>query len=156
MPQEGYLQMEASVNGAARDALQDLLDVSPQVEAAVLLTRGGNLLASSLEGKAKVGERLAELAVRVLAEAESARTELGREPVSQCELATGDGHVFVVGDAERVVLAVTAIEPTVGLVFYDIKTALRAVRDAAGTAGKPAGASSNGKATHKDTEGAKG
>ena len=37
------------------------------------------------------------------------------------------GCVFVVQDDERVVDAVTAPEPTVGLVFYDLKTCLRHV-----------------------------
>ena len=136
--------MDANVTSTARDALQDLLDVSPQVEAALIMTRGGDLLADSLEGKASVAERLARVGTRLVEDAERARTELGREPVTQLEVATGDGHVFLVGDAERVVLAVTGTEPTVGLVFYDMKTALRAVRESATGARNGRGGSSNG------------
>lgn len=134
--------MNVDVSSTARDALQDLLDVSPQVEAAIVMTRDGDLLADSLGGRDAVADRLSRTGVKLLEEAERARTELGREPVTQCEVATGDGHVFVVADDSRVVMAVTSVEPTVGLVFYDIKTALRAVREAA-AGGK---ASSNGRA----------
>lgn len=123
--------MDVNVTSTARDALQDLLDVSPQVEAALIMSRDGAPLADSLEGRGPVAERLARIGVKLLEETERARTELGREPVTQCEVATGDGHVFLVGDAERVVLAVTGVDPTVGLVFYDMKTALRSVRESA-------------------------
>jgi predicted regulator of Ras-like GTPase activity (Roadblock/LC7/MglB family) len=136
--------MDVNLTSTARDALQDLLDVSPQVEAALIMGRDGRLLADSLEGRGTVAERLARIGTRLLGETERARTELGREPVTQCEVATGDGHVFLVGDAERVVLAVTGVEPTVGLVFYDMKTALRAVRETTIGRNNGHGASSNG------------
>jgi len=38
-----------------------------------------------------------------------------------------DGSVFVVIEGDRAVAAVTRAEPTVGLVFYDLKTCLRSV-----------------------------
>ena len=43
------------------------------------------------------------------------------------EVATGDGSVFVVVDGKRRLAATTAAAPTVGLVFYDLKSALRAI-----------------------------
>ena len=48
----------------------------------------------------------------------------GGEP-SQVQVAFLEGSVFVVRDGERIVVAVTGREPTVGLVFYDLKTCLR-------------------------------
>ena len=117
----------------ASSALDELLDVSPQVHAAVILERGSGRLVASAPDSATRPEQLATLATRMLDAAEQARNELGREPVSQFEVATPDGHVFVVADASSVVAAVTETDPTVGLVFYDLKTALRAVRDAAGS-----------------------
>ena len=36
-----------------------------------------------------------------------------------------DGSVFVVRDGKRLIVATTAPEPTVGLVFYDLKSTLR-------------------------------
>jgi hypothetical protein len=49
----------------------------------------------------------------------------GGERLVQLQAATQDGCVFVVRDEERIVTAVTVPDPTVGLVFYDLKTCLR-------------------------------
>lgn len=124
--------MSDSATTPAASALEELLDVSPQVSAAIIVEREtGRLLASAPSSNAEP-ERLAELTMSMLAAAERARNELGREPVSQFEVATPDGHVFVVADTSSVVTAVTSTDPTVGLVFYDLKTALRVIRDAGG------------------------
>lgn len=120
-----------SVPSAASRALEELLEVSPQVDAAVILERdGGRLLASAPASNARGADRLAATCVKIVDAAEQARRELGREPVSQVEVATPDGHVFVVTDSTWIVAAVTDADPTVGLVFYDLKTALRTVREA--------------------------
>ena len=117
---------------AAGSALDELLDVSPQVDAAVILRRdGGTLVASAPATSDRMADRLAATCVRIVDAAETARRELGREPVVQVEVSAADGHVFVVSDPQWIVAAVTDADPTVGLVFYDLKTALRAVREAA-------------------------
>lgn len=127
--------MSASAPSAATSALAELLEVSPQVDAAVILERdGGRLLASAPAASARMADRLGATCVNILEAAEQARTELGREPVAQVEVATPDGHVFVVADARWIVAAVTDADPTVGLVFYDLKTALRTVREGAADA----------------------
>ena len=54
------------------------------------------------------------------------RSSQRRAAVVQLEAATADGSVFVVRDGDRVVAATTGAEPTVGLVFYDLKSCLRA------------------------------
>ena len=123
--------MSDPVPTAASSALDELLEVSPQVDAAVILERaGGRLLASAPASSSRMADRFGTTCTKLLDAAEQARTELGREPVAQVEVATPDGHVFVVADARWVVAAVTDADPTVGLVFYDLKTALRAVREA--------------------------
>lgn len=113
----------------AEQAMQELLEVSPQVSAAVIADRTGSPQASSFPGDDDRATRLADIGVRALDRADTARTELGREPVVQCEVATGEGNLFVVADEQRLVCAVTSAEPTVGLVFYDLKTALRTLRE---------------------------
>lgn len=133
--------MSKPVTTVAESALSELLDVSPQVDAAVISTRvkqqnssapaAPNVIASAPESARNRASRLADVCNRLLEQSERARVELGREPITQCEVATGDGHVFVVADATHIVAAVTQADPTVGLVFYDLKTALRAVREAA-------------------------
>ena len=50
-----------------------------------------------------------------------------RPGVSQLEAATLTGSVFVVRDGDRLIAATTTPEPTVGLVFYDLKSCLRAI-----------------------------
>ena len=129
--------MADPVPTAASGALDELLEVSPQVDAAVILERdGGRLIASAPASGSRMADRFGATCIRMLDAAEQARAELGREPVAQVEVATPDGHVFVVADARWLVAAVTDADPTVGLVFYDLKTALRSVREA--------GASRNG------------
>lgn len=116
----------------ADDALRELHEVSPQVEASLVLTRESGAIdafAPALSGSKPA--RLGAACRRLLEQAEQSRSELGREPVTQVEVATGDGHVFVVADTHRVVAAVTDADPTVGLVFYDLKTALRSIRESA-------------------------
>jgi hypothetical protein len=51
--------------------------------------------------------------------------------VAQLEAATPVGSVFVVRDGDRLIAATTTPEPTVGLVFYDLKTCLRSIDAAA-------------------------
>ena len=52
-----------------------------------------------------------------------------RPGVTQLEAATVGGSVFVVRDGDRLIAATTSPEPTVGLVFYDLKTCLRSIDD---------------------------
>jgi predicted regulator of Ras-like GTPase activity (Roadblock/LC7/MglB family) len=128
--------MSDPVPSAASRALEELLEVSPQVDAAVVLERdGGRLIASAPASSDRAADRFAATCVKLVDAAEQARRELGREPVSQVEVATPDGHVFLVVDSTWIVAAVTDADPTVGLVFYDLKTALRAVREARTAAG---------------------
>jgi hypothetical protein len=49
----------------------------------------------------------------------------GGGDVTQLEASTHDGSVFVVRDGARRIAATTISEPTVGLVFYDLKSCLR-------------------------------
>ncbi len=44
---------------------------------------------------------------------------------AQLEVALQAGSVFVVRDGDRLIAATTPPEPTVGLVFYDLKSCLR-------------------------------
>ena len=116
----------------AADALRDLTEISSQIEAAVLIASEGKALASTFDDAAAT-ERLCA-AVRSLVEA-TAETSAGRTLV-QLEAATRAGSLFVVRDDERIAAAVTKPEPTAGLVFFDLKSCLRAAAAEAGD-GKP-------------------
>jgi predicted regulator of Ras-like GTPase activity (Roadblock/LC7/MglB family) len=106
----------------AAQALADLTEISSQIESAVIASRKGAVLASTFGEDAK-GKEVAGLALELLAAAEEARGQ--GEPLVQLEAATRQGSVFVVRDERNVAAAVTTPKPTVGLVFYDLKTCLR-------------------------------
>ena len=108
----------------AAAALADLVEISSQIEAAVLLAADGSVVASTLADEAR-SARFAESAKRLFAAAVDNESEIGSPPLQQLEAATVDGSVFVARDGERLIAAVTGPEPTVGLVFYDLKAALR-------------------------------
>jgi predicted regulator of Ras-like GTPase activity (Roadblock/LC7/MglB family) len=110
------------------EALTDLKQISTQVERAVVVRNDGTLEASTLRDAA-AAERIGRGAADLWEAAEAARSSLGRPPLSQLEVATPDGSVFAVRDDARMVCAVTAGDPTVGLIFYDLKTCLRNIAE---------------------------
>jgi predicted regulator of Ras-like GTPase activity (Roadblock/LC7/MglB family) len=103
----------------AAKALADLVEISSQIESAVLVGRDGAVLGSTL-GDAARAEAMAREARELLA---AAAGPAGTP--SQVEVSFPEGCVFVVTDGERLVVAVTGRDPTAGLVFYDLKTCLR-------------------------------
>src|SRR5438477_11047287 len=111
----------------AAQALSELTEISSQIEAACLLDGEGNLLGSTLQDET-AAERFADAAAALLREARSAG---GERELAQVEATTLDGSVFIVLEGDRAAAAVTRTEPTAGLVFYDLKSCLRA----AGTPG---------------------
>jgi predicted regulator of Ras-like GTPase activity (Roadblock/LC7/MglB family) len=111
----------------AAQALADLTEISSQIESAVLVDAQGSVVASTLSDSAQA-EAMARSARELLSAAErSMGGAESRERLVQLQVATPEGCVFAVRDDERVVAAVTVPEPTVGLVFYDLKTCLRHV-----------------------------
>ena len=116
----------------AAQALADLVEISAQIEAAVLAETDGTVLASTL-----ADEERAQAVVRDAVELLHTAAGGAGEPV-QLEAAVPEGSVFVVRDDKRLVAAVTGREPTVGLVLYDLKTCLRLAGEDARPAKKAA------------------
>jgi predicted regulator of Ras-like GTPase activity (Roadblock/LC7/MglB family) len=110
----------------AAQALEDLTEISSQIRAAVLFDEGGSVLGSTLSDDGSSSE-LVRAANQLLDAA--AEMQMGEGKLTQLDAATHDGSVFVVSDGDRRIVATTAAEPTVGLVFYDLKSALRAIAD---------------------------
>jgi predicted regulator of Ras-like GTPase activity (Roadblock/LC7/MglB family) len=108
----------------AAQALSDLTEISSQIEAAVVLDSDGSALASTLDESRSAA--LARTAQELLAAVGRASGNGGKE-LAQLEIATTGGSVFVVRDGRRTIAATTGPEPTVGLVFYDLKSCLRSV-----------------------------
>jgi predicted regulator of Ras-like GTPase activity (Roadblock/LC7/MglB family) len=131
----------------AAQALADLIEISTQIETAVLVDGQGTVVASSLGDEARAAA-IARAARDLLAAAEESMSGTeGGERLVQLQAATQDGCVFVVRDEERIVAAVTVPDPTVGLVFYDLKTCLR---HAAGEELAPKPKSRSSKSTEMD------
>ncbi len=115
----------------AVEALSDLKQISAQVERAVVVRPDGSIDASTLHEEGAT-RRMAEGALSLCAAADAAGGALGRSAVAQVEVATPQGSVFVVRDGDRVICAVTGADPTVGLIFYDLKTCLRQIAEEPG------------------------
>ncbi len=105
----------------AAQALADLTEISSQIEGAVLFDEGGAVLGSTL-GDAEAARSVATAAAQLLEVASAFRWE---GSITQLEASTAEGSVFVVRDGARRIAATTGPAPTVGLVFYDLKSCLR-------------------------------
>jgi predicted regulator of Ras-like GTPase activity (Roadblock/LC7/MglB family) len=109
--------MDATVTPAA--ALADLLDVSAALRSVAIFDASGAVLA-------EIGG-LGESAFGVLTAADDAARLLGRPPIQQCELGLSDAGVFAVREQGLAAVAVTDPDATAGLIFYDLRQALRAI-----------------------------
>ena len=104
----------------AAQAIAELTEISPQVQQVVVIAADGSIVGSNVDPSAS--GKLAAGARELIDTAEELRPD-----VSQLEVATTSGSVFVVRDGDRLIAATTTPEPTVGLVFYDLKTCLRSI-----------------------------
>jgi predicted regulator of Ras-like GTPase activity (Roadblock/LC7/MglB family) len=118
----------------AQQALADLTEISSQIQAAVVFDDKGKVAASTLADSPRADE-LAEAAGGLLAAADAVRS--GESPLTQLEVATGEGSVFIVRAGKTVIAATTGSNPTAGLVFYDLKSALRNLKPKAPAQKKP-------------------
>src|SRR5689334_125495 len=118
---DGRAQMDAN------EALADLTQISVQISNALIQAADGSVLGSTLGEDSS--QRLARLARELWEAADRTRGELGRDELAHLEVATPEGSVFLVHDGVRSIVATTSSDPTVGLVFYDLKACLRAVAE---------------------------
>ncbi|MDX6532627.1 MAG: hypothetical protein QOJ13_2217 [Gaiellales bacterium] len=112
----------------AADAIDELRELSTQIETVIIASREAHVVASSLPDEHS--SRVAAAARELADGADQIRRDLGREALAQLQAATPEGSVFVVVDGGRMAVATTGADPTVGLVFYDLKTLLRQTSDA--------------------------
>jgi len=129
----------------AAQALADLTEISSQIEAAVLAGADGAVVASTFRETGH-GEDLAKSAVELVSAAGESGGEAPNRELVQIQAATPRGSLFVVRDGSHVVAAVTGSKPTVGLVFYDLKTCLRMLETEEKKAAKPERAGKTDKA----------
>jgi predicted regulator of Ras-like GTPase activity (Roadblock/LC7/MglB family) len=108
----------------AAQALGELMELSSQITAAVVLDASGAVLASSSGDP----ERTAALAASIQ-ELVAASADLGAEgrDVTRVEVELDEGAFFVIRDGGHTVGATTGANPTSGLVVYDLRTCAQAI-----------------------------
>jgi predicted regulator of Ras-like GTPase activity (Roadblock/LC7/MglB family) len=106
----------------AAQALGELMELSSQIEAAVVLGADGGVIASSGEGGASLAGTALELV--------GAAAEFGSDPeVTRVEIELAEGALFVVRERDRTIAARTGPEPASGLVVYDLRTCIRSIEE---------------------------
>jgi predicted regulator of Ras-like GTPase activity (Roadblock/LC7/MglB family) len=114
----------------AAQALADLTEISSQVGQVAIVDRDGTLLATTVRDPARA-ERLVSAVSRLIEEADRLARSRGLPELTQIEASTLEGSVFVVRRDGRLIAATTRPDPTVGLVFYDLKHCLGSIEGAA-------------------------
>jgi predicted regulator of Ras-like GTPase activity (Roadblock/LC7/MglB family) len=103
---------------AAR-AIADLTEISSQIEQVVLVGEDGAVVGANVDDDR--ARQLAEGAARLVEAAGS----VAEPELVHLEVALAEGSVFVVREHGHTIAATTGPDPTVGLVVYDLKSALR-------------------------------
>ena len=112
----------------APQALADLTEISSQVVDVAIVDGDGTIMASTVEDAGRA-ERFAARVAELVDGADALREARGLADLAQLEAATLEGSVFVVRRDGRTIAATTRPDPTVGLVFYDLKHCLRSIED---------------------------
>jgi hypothetical protein len=111
-----------------RCALDELLVLSSQIRAAVLLDPEGRVLAAA--GDTGQASNLARAALDVTQAAGT--LSAGDKTVTRVEVEVDEGALFVLSEAGRTIAATTGPKPSAGLVVYDLRTCLRSIAAEAG------------------------
>jgi predicted regulator of Ras-like GTPase activity (Roadblock/LC7/MglB family) len=114
----------------APQALADLTEISSQVVEVAIVDADGSIMATTAADPARA-ERFATGIASLVEQADALRQARGLPDLAQLEAATLDGSIFVVRRNGRMIAATTRPDPTVGLVFYDLKHCLRSIEDGA-------------------------
>lgn len=110
----------------ATQALADLTEISSQIVKAAIVEGDGSVLATTIAEEG-VSKSFAAGVTKLVEEAGQAGIARGLVGLAQFEAATLEGSVFVVRRGARVIAATTRPDPTVGLVFYDLKHCLQSI-----------------------------
>lgn len=108
----------------AAQALQELMELSSQITAAIVLDADGSILASSSRNAASA-DSLKATTLELVAAAGDLGAEDGE--VTRVEVELDEGAFFVVREGGRTVAATTGPKPTSGLVVYDLRTCAQSI-----------------------------
>ncbi len=109
----------------AKEALQELLEMSGSIRQAVIVRGESDVLASTF-ANSQSETAMVSMGRRMLEEARMSAKEMDRPALTQLFVEAHSGCVFIVaGEKDTWLAASTGADPTVGLVLYDVNTALR-------------------------------
>jgi predicted regulator of Ras-like GTPase activity (Roadblock/LC7/MglB family) len=110
-------------------AITALLDATPEIEAAAVVTFDGLPMASALPASMDE-DRVAAMSAALLSLGERAAEGLGRGGLSQVYVEGESGTVFLVSaDDEAVLVAVASRGAKIGMMLYEVKRTAAAVAD---------------------------
>lgn len=108
-----------------KEALDELLQMSSSVRHAILARGDSEVLASTLASEDAEASMLNQTRAMIAA-ARVSVDEMGRTSLTQIYVEAKSGCVFIaLGEKDTWLAATTGTDPTVGLVLYDVNTALR-------------------------------
>jgi predicted regulator of Ras-like GTPase activity (Roadblock/LC7/MglB family) len=112
---------DMSRSGRLDRAMSDLLNQTPEIEAAAVVSFDGLPMASALP-ESMDEDRVAAMSAALLSLGERAASGLGRGDLSQVFIEGDEGTVFLVScDGEAVLVAVAAKGAKTGLMLYEVK-----------------------------------
>lgn len=110
-------------------ALDDLLGVSPEVEAAAVVSADGLPMASALPPHVEE-ERLAAMSAALLTLGDRAAEGLGKGQLQQVFIEGSDGHVILMSAGrDAVLVSVVSHGAKIGLVLYEMRRSAAAVAE---------------------------
>ncbi len=121
VPRPGSVVPTANREERLVRALDSLMEHSPGVQAAALVSLDGFTMASALpEGMQE--DRVGAMSAAILGLGERAAAELGRGHLSQVFIEGADGYVLLMAAGDRAVLTVLAdADGKLGLIIYDMR-----------------------------------
>lgn len=136
-PASAQTRPQASVRQATREerlaaALDALMEESPDVQAAALVSMDGFTMASAMpEGMQE--DRVGAMSAAILGLGERAAAELGRGQLTQVFIEGADGYVVLIAAGDRAVLTTLAhSDSKLGLVLYDMKATAAVIAEILG------------------------
>jgi predicted regulator of Ras-like GTPase activity (Roadblock/LC7/MglB family) len=108
-----------------RDALADLIAISPQVELAVIADDEGIAAAATTDDEERA--RTAAVLARQLADEGDQVLSGGAGRLAQAKIDLGARSVFLVREGVQTLAAVAGPDATPGLLFYDLRRCLRSI-----------------------------
>lgn len=113
-------------------ALDALMEESPDIQAAALVSMDGFTMASALPAGMQE-DRVGAMSAAILGLGERAAAELGRGQLTQVFIEGDDGYVVLIAAGERAVLTTLANQGAkLGLVLYDMKATAEAITEILG------------------------